>query len=175
MACTVSADDALKIKNANNLKLDVPTVSSEKLKVDLYSINQKSKSDDAVIILSGTYMNSEMSKLRREDISIILETYDGLYIPKSAVHECELTRTVVDKKGKEKTEKQNVPGVYIKIGNEIMFKQISIIYSGEDFVVSSLDKDAEVFTDEVGRLQAYDEIVVEGANLYDGKIISRNS
>ncbi len=175
VACRVSAEDALKIKNADRLKLDIPVVSNEKIKVDLYSINQKSQSEDAVIILSGTYMNREMSRLRREDISIILETYTGLYIPKSAVHESELTRTVEDESGEEKEEKQTVPGVYIKIGNEVLFKQISIIYSGEDYVVSSLDKDEETFTDDVGMLQAYDEIIVEGANLYDGKIISRNA
>ena len=45
-ACPVSAEDALKIKNAYSLHMDIPVVSGEKLEVELYSINQKTKSSE---------------------------------------------------------------------------------------------------------------------------------
>lgn len=175
VACKVSAQDTLKIKNARSLKLDIPVVSNEKINVELYSINQKSKSDDAVIILSGTFMNSEMAAIRKGEFSIILQTYNGIYVPKSAVHDCELKRTAEDKNGKKTVEKKTVPGVYVKIGNEVTFKQINILFSGDDYVISDADKNAPVFSPEAGILQAYDEIITEGANLYDGKIISRDA
>lgn len=169
-ACPVSAEDALRIKNADSLKMDIPVVSGEKIKVELYSINQKSKSSDAVIILRGTYMNSEMADLRRGKFSIILDTYQGIYIPKSAVHDKELTRTVKDERGREKQETGMVSGVYVKIGSEVSFKQIIPIFSGDDYVISSTSSEKR-FSKDVGIVQVYDDIIVEGANLYDGKII----
>ncbi len=175
VACPVSAEEALKIKNAYSLKLDIPTVSSEKIKVDLYSINQKSKAEGAVVVLTGTFMNSEMAALRKGNFSIIIDTYNGLYVPKNAVHEMELTRTVTDENGKEVKETKTVSGVYVKLGNEVTFKQINILYSAEDYVISSADAGTPAFSDQFGVLQAYDEIIVEGANLYDGKIISRDT
>lgn len=170
VACSVSAEDALRIKNASALKLDIPVVSGEKIKVELYSINQKSKSSDAVIILRGTYMNSEMSTLRSGKFSIILDTYQGIYIPKTAVHDKELTRTVKDERGREKQETGVVSGVYVKIGSEVTFKQIIPVFSGEDYIISSTSG-GERFSSDVGIVQVYDDIIVEGANLYDGKII----
>lgn len=170
IACPVSAEDALRIKNADSLKIDIPVVSGDKIKVELFSVNQKSKSSDAVIILRGTYMNSEMAGLRRGKFSIILDTYQGIYIPKSAVHDKELTRTYTDERGREKQETGTVSGVYVKIGSEVTFKQIIPVFSGDDYIISSTYAEGR-FSKDVGVVQVYDDIIVEGANLYDGKII----
>ncbi len=175
VACPVSAESALKIKNADTLQLDIPVVSSEKIDVELFSINQKSKSSDAVVMLRGTFMNDQMASLRKGRFSIILDTYDGIYVPKTAVHEMELTRTVKDDKGKEKKETKTVSGVYVKVGNEVAFREIVPVYSGEDYIISSLNTKDKVFSKDTGAVQVYDDIIVEGANLYDGKIINRSS
>lgn len=173
-ACPVSAENAIKVKNAGTLKMDIPMVSSDKIDVELVSINQKTKSSDAVVILRGTYMNDEMASLRKGSFSIILRTYDGIYIPKSAVHNGEFTRTVEDKDGNEKKETKTLTGAYVRIGNEVAFREIVPLYSGENFVISKLvPKPEEYFSKKVGVVQVYDEIIVEGANLYDGKIINR--
>ena len=85
-------------------------------------------------------------------------------------------RVRVLKTGKEKTETKSVKGVYILVGNEILFKQIVPLYTGEGFIICMQNpKDEDLVTDEIGVLKAYDEVVVEGANLYDGKIIDRTS
>ncbi len=174
-ACRVSADDALKIKNAGQLRLDIPTVSAEKINVELYSLNQKNKSSEALAIFRGTFMNDEMASLRWGEISIILSEYHGISIPKSAIHEKELTRTDEDKNGKKTEETKTVTGVYVKMGNEVVFRQIVPVYSGENIVISSLDKNEQPFSEDVNILELYDEIIVEGANLYDGKIIGRTA
>ena len=57
------------------------------------------------------------------------------------------------------------------MGNEVSFRQIVPLYYGENAVICSMDKDSKVFANDVGRLELYDEIIVEGANLYDGKIV----
>ena len=66
-------------------------------------------------------------------------------------------------------------GVYVKLGNSVSFREIFPIYSGENIVISDTDKNLTPFSNEFGKLEVYDEIIVEGANLYDGKIIARNT
>lgn len=177
VACEVSADDALKIKGSDFLQIELPLVNSQLIDVDVYSINQKTMTSDAVIILRGNYMNKEMAQVRYEDISIVVHSYTGIYIPKNAVHEVSVSKDVEDKKGNTKTVTKDITGVYIKIGNEILFKQIFPVYTGEDFVIckKELGEGDELFTNSIGALKPYDNVVVEGANLYDGKIIDRTN
>ena len=156
--------------------MDIPLANNHNISVELQCINQENKNSDAVVVLKGSYMNQEMINLRREDISIIKNTYNGIYVSRNAVHDQQITETVTDKNGKEKTVKKTVKGVYILVGNELLFKQIVPVYTGEGFIICMQNpKDEDLVTDEIGVLKAYDEVVVEGANLYDGKIIDRTS
>ena len=173
VACEVSAEDALRIKTAYRLSVEIPTVNNTNIDVDVYSINQESQTSNAVVILRGNYMNPEMSRIRTDDISVVINTYEGIYVPKNAVHEKQVTETVEDGNGKEKTQTKTVDGVYVLIGNELQFKQIVEEYAGDDFIISKKSPDdKELATDEYGVLKVYDDVVVEGANLYDGKIVN---
>ena len=172
IACEVSAEDALRLKTSGYLSVNIPTVNSGDISVDVYSVNQESKTSDAVVILRGDYMSPEMSRVRSEDISIVIHTYEGIYVSKNAVHEKQVEVMVEDENGKEKTETRTVQGVYVLIGNELQFKLIIAEYVGDDFVISKkTPEDEDIVTDEYGVLKAYDDVVVEGANLYDGRIV----
>ena len=176
VACEVSANEAIQIKESKSLSVDIPLANNHNISVELHCINQENQNSDAVVILKGSYMNQEMINLRREDISIIKNTYNGIYVSRNAVHDQLITETQTDKNGKEKTETKTVKGVYILLGNELLFKQIVPVYTGEGFIICMQNpKDEDLVTDEIGVLKAYDEVVVEGANLYDGKIIDRTS
>ena len=176
IAMEVSAEDALRIKNANYLEVNIPVVSSKNIAVELQSINQKDKTSDAVIILKGTYMNTQMTNIRKENISLILDDFTGIYVPKTAVHDETLKFIETDENGEnEKTVEKTVSGVYIRRGNEISFRQIIPIYSGEDYVISSITQGDVPISYESSLLQIYDQIVTEGANLYAGKIVQRGS
>lgn len=176
IACEVSAEDAIGIKNSGSLSVNIPMVNTNNISVELHTINQESKTSPAVVVLKGSYMNSEMINLRKEDISIVKNTYEGIYVSRNAVHEQQFEETYTDKNGKKVTETKTVKGVYILIGNELVFKQIVPLYTGQGFIICKRNpKDEDLATDEVGVLKAYDDVVVEGANLYDGKIIDRTS
>ena len=174
IVCEVSGEDALKIKNSDSLSVEIPQVNSNIISVELFSINQKTKTSDAVVVLQGTYMNAEMPSMRDENIAIVLKTYKGIYVSKNAVHECTVKEIHKDKDGNKKEVTLNVKGVYIRIGNELLFKQIVPLYTGSDFVICKQNPDDdELVSQNIGILKAYDDVVVEGANLYDGKIIDR--
>ena len=171
----VNSQDAIKIKNAAYLKVNIPVVSNDNILLEMESINQPDKSGNALVVMKGTYMNEQMSNVRNEDVSILLDDFTGIYVPKTAVHEKTLKYTSVDEEGNETTVEKSTSGVYVRIGNEISFKQIEAIYSGEDYVISNVSVKSENVADDTEVLRIYDQIVTEGANLYDGKIIQRSS
>ena len=176
IACPVTSEQALEIKNADHLTIDLPLASNGKINVTLVSLNQETKTSDAVAILRGDYMTEEMANLRKENVSLNLETYTGIYIPKKAVHECKLTKTVEDENGKETTVTETVKGVYVETGGTLNFKQIVPVYSGEDYLIcKESPEEDEIFSDDVKVLKVYDDVVVEGADLYDGKLVGRIS
>ena len=57
-------------------------------------------------------------------------------------------------------------GVYVRVGNALSFKRIKVLYHSEHDRYSICEQ-----TDESGYLKLYDNIVVGGKDLYDGKII----
>lgn len=177
VACPVSAEDALRIQKADSLGIDIPTANDSVINVELYAVNQKDKTSDAVVILRGNYMNSDMVSLRRDHIEIVLNTYTGIYVPKNAVHQMEITQTVTDKNGKEIQETKNIQGVYVKVANEISFRQIVPLFTGNDYVIckSNPKNDELVNEDKIKALKVYDDMIIEGANLYDGKILSKTN
>ena len=75
-----------------------------------------------------------------------------------------------DKDGNQVTKKKKVQGVYVLYGNELQFKEISILYSGSDFVICDPSpEEGELFNGETVAL--YDNVVIEGDDLKDGKIV----
>ena len=94
-------------------------------------------------------MNEELSNLRKVSGKIVIRDYTGIKIRKDAV----------------RFNDKNQPGVYIKEGNLIKFNRIEEIYSDDNFVV------AENKAGAAGWLAQYDEIVVSGKELTDGKVI----
>jgi hypothetical protein len=57
-------------------------------------------------------------------------------------------------------------GVFVRNGAVIEFRRVNMLRSDEDFVVVENTKEA-------GYLRLFDDVVVRGRNLYDGKVVSR--
>ena len=56
------------------------------------------------------------------------------------------------------------------VSSEVQFKEISIVYAGNDFVLcDSSPTDGTLFSGET--ISLYDQIITEGDDLYDGKVI----
>ena len=103
--------------------------------------------DAAAIVLASDLVNEQLAKLRIEHVKIRTEEYTGYAVDKSAV------RTV-----------DGTLGVYIQLGNIIRFRKIDVVYSDDSVVLASNKEES-------GYLRLYDEIIVEGTDLSDGKII----
>lgn len=103
--------------------------------------------NDYVVIFSADDINSVIASSRVGRFKLLVDSYNGIRIASSAIH----------------FDKDNNIGVYVKRGSQAYFVQIDRIYSSEDYVI------VRDTTGQSGYLSLYDDVIVEGKELYDGK------
>ena len=168
--CTVSAEDALKFAEGNAVTLRFPFAISDSVTAVVDAVNQTDLESPALIVMECYEMNEELASLRTETCEISVTQYSGIRVSQKAVHFAEVTKTWEDENGEEVTEMREVKGVYVMLGSEIVFRQIVPLYSTSYYVICDPNpNEDELMTD--GTVQLYDEIVVEGTDLYDGKVV----
>lgn len=148
IAANISFDDSLRFSEGDSLTLRVNLSDVTDLPVTVYRIN-KGESDSLVtVIFECKYMNGELASVRSQPVTAILTESKGLRISNKAIR-------IVD----------GVKGVYILSGSTAKFKTIEILYSEDDYSICRMDDIVS------GSLSLYDEVIVKGKNLYDGKIV----
>ena len=145
IATVLSFEDSLKFTEGQALRIRVPLQTATELPVTVEKINRDAASSETVIVFKCGYMNGELSLIRTQPLTIIVSSSEGLYVPNDA-------RRIVD----------DQIGVFVKTGNAIKFNPIEVIYNGTGFVICKKD----------GELRLYDEVIVKGNDLYDGKIVN---
>ena len=145
IATVLSFEDSLKFTEGQALSIRVPLQTATELPVTVEKINRDAASSETVIVFKCGYMNGELSLIRTQPLTIIVSSLEGLYVPNDA-------RRIVD----------DQMGVFVKTGNAIKFKPIEVIYNGTGFVICNKE----------GELRLYDEVIVKGNDLYDGKIVN---
>ena len=149
MACIVPDSYYNALAVGKSLSLRMSFVLDEAVPVTVYACN-KDNAGNLAVVFRCDYMSAELSTIRKEPVQIQLVKHTGLKVPKRAI--------VID-------ENQQA-GVYVRSGNVVAFRKIEQQYSEPaDYVICK-----EVA--ESGYLRLYDDIIVGGRDLYDGKIIS---
>ncbi len=171
IACKVTADEMTRLSIFDgDATVLFSNISSETIPASIVRLYQEDNNSDGLLILSCNYMNSELIETRQEPIEIGLGTYTGLRISKRAIHDDYVTKTTYDDNNNKQTETEKVQGVYVLYGDEVHFKQISILYADEDYVICDENPDSDLlFNGET--VSMYDKIIVEGNDIYDGKIV----
>ena len=170
--CPITPDQATSLTHASaDVQVRLPSVLDEPIPAKVLHVNNFTNDDSAIAVLQCNYMSDALSYLRRDNVEIIVNEYEGLKIPKSALHDDYVTYTVYDDDGNEvETKKEKVQGVYIEYGTELVFKQIAILYAGDDYVICNEEPESGVLLNG-STISLYDKVVVEGGDLFDGKII----
>lgn len=148
LAAPVKLGDSMYYKAGQTVTVKTNTNASPRVLATVERINLSKDGDDAVLILKVTEMNSELASMRTGSITIVKDEHEGIRVKSSALR-------VVD----------GVTGVFVVSGMEAKFVTVDIIYSSEDYSICALN------TSDSSKLRLYDEIIVKGKNLYDGKII----
>lgn len=167
LLCPISYDDSVNIShNSSEVKVKLPYAIGADIPAKVRYVKQFADEEEVMLVLECNFMNEALSKIRNESVEIIINEYEGLKIPKSAIHDDFLERENED--GSVTQEK--VQGVYVNYGNELIFRQISILYSGDTYVICEENPKPENLVD--GKTIAlYDQVVVEGSDLFNGKLI----
>lgn len=104
-------------------------------------------SSDRVLILECNDITSDITSLRYEEIQIRTNEYTGIKVSSEAVH-------VVD----------GEKGVYALVSSIVKWREAEVLYTADNYVILSYDED-----DSSG-IKLYDEIIIQGKELYDGKV-----
>ena len=153
LAAKVTFDEALLFTKGEELTLEMTSAAVDELPVTVAAVNKSAAGEDAVVVFQCNYMNAELSALRNPSFQIVRKRYDGLRVPTEAI------RVEEDKKGNK------VKGVFVVIGSTMRFVPVKIIYTGNGYVVCERIDPLET------GLHLYDDIIVKGKDLYDGKPI----
>ncbi len=148
IAAKVSISDSLKYKSGDTLTLKTTLKTTPQLDVTVEKINTSQSEDAAVLIFSCEQMNSELASIRKGNMTIINNTYSGLKIPTKALR-----------------FQNETTGVFVRSGMTLKFVSVNVIYRTDEYIIC----EQQVSSDAVLRL--YDDVVVKGKRLYDGKIV----
>lgn len=110
--------------------------------------------------------------MRNETVQINVHTYSGVLVSERALRFSDVTYTETDENGNtvEKV-KENVKGVYVQNGRQLEFVQIFTDKTVNGYAICKTelsDEEREALVTE-STIQLYDNVVVEGTDLYDGK------
>ena len=147
----------------------LPFSNVKKVSAKVVAINQEGKNSDAVLILKCSNIDKDILNLRFENVRIDIKDYTGIKLNKSAIHENMVTKSIIDENGESREITRNAYGVYVLNGRQLSFKEVELLYFGENYAVCK--KSGYDVSSGDDKLKLYDEVVVEGYDLYDKKIV----
>ncbi len=143
------AEQTQRLSELDTVQISVPGKQDTPITAKVTSLEQD-ENGEAKLVLECENINEEVLRLGRETARIDLQVYEGIRVNRDALH-------IVD----------GERGVYVNYGGIQRFRRIETLYENEDYIL--VPPDGEVGTDNEVRL--YDEIIVEGNNLRDNKLV----
>ena len=139
---------ATALAKDKSLYVRLPFVTDEEIPVTVVGCNRDAEGNLAVIF-ECVNMSEALSSIRHESMEILLVKHKGLRVPKRAIT----------------TDAEQHIGVYIRAGDVVRFRRIEQEYGdAADYVICKENGQS-------GYLRLYDDVITEGSNLYDGKLI----
>lgn len=167
-------NEMVKFEDVEDVTLDIPFASSGPVPAKVVAKNRDTETGETAVVLECSTMDSDLALVRNELMQINVKTYSGILVSERALRFVDYETTSVDENGNVTTQvTENVKGVYVKEGDRLEFVQVftDAAINGVAVCRTELteeEKDSMV-TDHT--IQLYDEVVVGGTNLYDGKIV----
>ena len=102
MVCKVSGTDSLQLEIGEKVDgITMPFASTGSIPAKVVAINQESRQSDAVVVLECSYMNNELSKVRKESVQIAVNTHSGIMVNKKAIHVEPVMKVIDDGSGRQ--------------------------------------------------------------------------
>lgn len=147
---------SLVLNEGDKMKINMPYYGFKNVEVVVEKIS-KTDGGKVAVAFSCNMMNETYANMRIENIELVFREFTGYKVNSSSIH-------------REKDEKnEDIDVVYILRGDIMNARKIEIIYDAGDYVVVSEDTEAK---NGFRPIKRYDEVIVKGRNLRDGKSIS---
>lgn len=143
-------DTAARFDGVTSVKISVPGKQNTPLAATVVEVTTDEDNGVAKLVFECQTINAEILSFGQETAQIDIKTYEGIRISKEALHIVGGNR-----------------GVYVKYGNLQRFLKLTILYEDENYIL--IPADGAIGTDNEVRL--YDEVIVQGTNLQDGKLL----
>lgn len=143
-------ETAARFDGITSVKISVPGKQNTPLAATLVETTPDEEAGIAKLVFECQTINAEILSFGQETAQIDIKTYEGIRINKEALH-------IVD----------GARGVYVKYGNLQRFLKITTLYEDDNYIL--IPNNGAIGTDNEVRL--YDEIIVQGTNLQDGKLL----
>ena len=171
-----SAQEGEKLLGSNgrpltqSVKIKFPGQMETPLKAKVSEVSIDEDSGLTRFVLTCETINGDVLRLNRANAQIILGETTGLRIPTEAIHYLKEDGTESETQGEN-----YIPGVYVKYGNLARFCKIDPVDNDHPLVT---DGDYRIIMPEssnkektISEVRLYDEVIVSGQNLYDGKLL----
>lgn len=153
---------------SSSVQIRFPGQTDRSFKATVSEVTIDEEQGLARFVLTCNVINGDVLCLNHAAARISVGESTGLRIPTSAVHYLKEDGTEAETQGEN-----YIPGVYVKYGNIARFCKIDpvdndhpLVTDGDYILVLPKGTDGSV-----SQVRLYDEIIVSGQNLYDGKLL----
>lgn len=130
--------------------------TSEKISGVISDIRDTRTKGKSIVVIKCSDITYDLVQHRTEQVEMIRGEYEGIKVPRKAIRFKDIEETIVDEEtGIKTTQVVNCKGVYVKLGEQINFKRLDVVYEGDNFVLSAMNAGSDY-------VSIYDDIVVEG-------------
>lgn len=160
LACVVDTDKINSLREGRRRTITFPDSSVDDITATVYMIKSDAATGKSLLVFKCNSMSEDLATLRNEHAVIILEEISGYRVDNRAI----------------RTNENNEIGVYVVRGSVMRFRKVEIAYSGDDYSIVTTpflrnDEEEMALVSKSDYLGIYDEYIVTGQDLYDGKII----
>jgi hypothetical protein len=151
LACSIAGEKAARLEVGDSLNIRLPFVTAEIIPTKVLAVNQ-SANNQSSLILKCSLMSEELSDIRIESVQLLMEEYSGMRLPDKALH----------------FDENNRSGAYVRMGTTVTFRYVDILYHNEKdkYSICAIPNAADKTY-----VQLYDDVIIEGKDLYDGKVV----
>ena len=174
LVCVFPEDVMWRFEDVTRVNLDIPFASPETIPATIAYQNRDPLTGETAVVFECTYMDSDIASVRAETIQVNVRTYSGVLVNEKALRfEDVATVEELEDGSQVETVHQNVKGVYVQNGRTLEFVQVFTEKTVNGYAICKTELDAgereQLVTDHT--IQLYDNVVVEGTDLYDGKTV----
>lgn len=157
---TTTSELAQQLKAKQKMTMRLPERGGIEFPVTVESVQTDRESGLCKIKLYCENITPEALGLGVEQVELVVNEYEGIRVPRQAEH----IRTVTNEDGETVEEY----GVYVQLGRLMYFQKITNkLYENDEYMLLPLEPE----NTSLDQVRLYDEVIVSGIDLQDGKLI----